>query len=156
MKEKRITGLANFLVFLQFSSLFAIALSTVINFKSDYLLLSILLFLFAAIILIFAFIALRPSLRVNPVPKEGARFISAGIYRYIRHPMYSALMLLATGLVAISGSPFSFILWGVLILTLLVKGRLEDYLLAAIHPANIEYQHQVPGFIPNIRKISKY
>lgn len=156
MKEKRITGLANFLVFLQFSSLFAIALSTVINFKSDYLLLSILLFLFASIILIFAFIALRPSLRVNPVPKEGAKFISSGIYRYIRHPMYSALVLLATGLVAISGSPFSLILWGVLILTLLVKGRLEDYLLAAIHPENIEYQHQVPGFIPNIRKITKY
>jgi len=37
----------------------------------------------AAIIVIAAFIALRPSVRISPIPKPGAPLITAGIYKWI-------------------------------------------------------------------------
>ena len=43
-------------------------------------------------LLVLGFIHLRDSLKITPEPKENAKFVNTGIYKYIRHPIYSGLL----------------------------------------------------------------
>ncbi len=41
--------------------------------------------------------ALGPSLSVLPRPREGAGLVRHGVYRWVRHPIYAGVVLLALG-----------------------------------------------------------
>lgn len=104
--------------------------------------------IFALVLLVVAAFFLRPSLTALPEPKANAPFITSGVYRYIRHPMYSALILFALGA---SLYKWSFLalatalgLFGVLN----VKYRYEDSLLRAKWPAALDYQNKVGALFP--------
>jgi protein-S-isoprenylcysteine O-methyltransferase Ste14 len=76
---------------------------------------------------------LGPALTPTPVPIAGARLRTDGAYRYVRHPIYSAVLLLVLGFVIALGSVWSAA-WGLLILVFfVVKYRWEDTLLRAEH-----------------------
>ena len=50
--------------------------------------------------MIVAFVASRrlgPAMTASPAPKEGARLVIAGPYRYVRHPIYGGLTLVILG-----------------------------------------------------------
>ena len=94
----------------------------------------------AIVIFIFAYIALRPSLRVSPIPREGAPLITTGIYDYVRHPMYLAVTLIGVGLTVRKMTLFSVVSLVLLIATLFVKARYEDSLLSKLHPDAKSYQ----------------
>lgn len=95
-------------------------------------------------ILIFAFAAqaLQPSLRINPIPKLGAPLITNGIYKYSRHPMYLAVMIIATGLLIQKIHPLSLIIWLALGTNMSLKARYEDALLREIHTSAKNYQEK--------------
>jgi protein-S-isoprenylcysteine O-methyltransferase Ste14 len=44
------------------------------------------------VIFIVAYAALGKAFTPNPVPPAEAKFVARGIYRWIRHPMYSAVL----------------------------------------------------------------
>ncbi len=69
-------------------------------------------------------------LRATPEPAAGARLIVRGPYRWIRHPMYSATLLVAAGWLIghVSWSRGVMVLG--LLVVLLVKLRYEERLLA--------------------------
>ena len=69
------------------------------------------------------------ALTPTPVPISGAGLRTDGVYRYVRHPIYSAVLLGVLGFVVAAGSLWS-LAWGVLILIFFwVKSRWEDTLL---------------------------
>lgn len=100
-------------------------------------------------ILIFAFAAqaLQPSLRINPIPKPGAPLITVGIYKYLRHPMYLAVMIIATGLLIQKIHPISIIIWLALGANMSIKARYEDSLLRQHHSNAAEYQSKTPDLL---------
>lgn len=108
---------------------------------------SILLYSVATLIMLFAFMALRPSLRVSPIPRSGAPLIVHGIYRWLRHPMYTAVLLFGAGMAIRDLSYFSIVLWVLLFVDLLIKARYEDALLSAIHPEAKSYQKNTRGIM---------
>lgn len=85
------------------------------------------------VILIIAAYYLRPSLRVSPIPKEKAPLIDEGIYSYVKHPMYLAVMLIALSILLNNFNEITFIVFIALYLVLRSKANMEEYLLKKIH-----------------------
>lgn len=93
------------------------------------------LFLVLSIILVaWSVILLRRSGESVATPEELPMFgwehteklVTTGIYRYVRHPMYSSLLFLAWGALLKSVTASSVILAGVATLALVVTARTEE------------------------------
>jgi protein-S-isoprenylcysteine O-methyltransferase Ste14 len=97
----------------------------------------------AAIIVIAAFIALRPSVRVSPIPKPGAPLITAGIYKWISHPMYFAVVLFGTSMFISHINFLTASLLISLVMVLKTKASSEEVMLEKIHG-----KYTSSGFFP--------
>ena len=125
-----------------------LGIGSVKNKPHTYVILELLLLLSGAVLILLAARNLKPSLKINPIPKSNAPLISIGLYKYLRHPMYLALILIGLGVV---GYVDSFVAWTVeilLILTLNLKASFEDALILEIHPAAAHYQRHTSKLIP--------
>ncbi len=109
--------------------------------------LALSMYVLAILIFAFAVQALQPSLRINPIPKPGAPLITNGIYKYSRHPMYLAVMIIATGLLIQKIHPNSIIIWLALGANMSLKARYEDSLLRQRHRNAREYQSKTPDLL---------
>lgn len=147
--------LAGLLVLIQFGSLGAITLLAILSFSTSYWAVNAILIAAAGYLILTAYKSLKPSLKVNPIPKEGADFIQIGIYRKIRHPMYLAVLLYGFGAAGFSSNVAAIVISGVLALGILIKAKLEDKLLLKVHPEAWEYQMNTPGFIPCLNMRNK-
>lgn len=146
--SKNLRLFAAILVLIQFGSLAAITLLALVDFSASYWPINLGLIVISAYLVLAAYKSLKPSLSVNPIPKDGAEFIRSGIYRNMRHPMYAAVILLGFGLSGFSANPAAIVICGILIINIVVKAKVEDNLLLERHPEIWEYQMQTPGFIP--------
>lgn len=79
---------------------------------------SILSLLAGFVILGVSALALGKSLTPHPIPGKNAVLVTDGLYRYVKHPIYSGLLLAAFGL-TIAGGFFPHALFFVALLFLL-------------------------------------
>lgn len=91
-----------------------------------------------------------PEVSVLPEVRAGARLVTRGPYRLIRHPMYSALLLIGAGLVMGAPSPGRWLLWLVLLADLLVKLTYEERLLRARFAEYPAYQRRTWRIVPYV------
>jgi len=108
---------------------------------------SICLTLIGLIFLISAYFSLRPSLSVNPIPREGAPLITTGVYKWVRHPMYTGVLLVGASLAMSRGTLLALLIYFLLFITILIKANFEDQLLKRKHPDANKYQEQTRRFI---------
>lgn len=146
---------ARFFVLAQFSLLGVLVLLPVddaVNAPNWFRAVSLALMISSFAILLFAAIALRPALTASPVPRAGAPLVRSGIYKYVRHPMYTAVI--AIGAAIMLGNPtfLTMVVWVALIIVLLNKAHFEDTLLLAKHPAAKDYQLTIGAFLPKLKK----
>lgn len=83
-----------------------------------------------------------------PEIKSNSPLQTGGPYRWVRHPMYSALLVLTLALVL---EEFSYLrggVWGVLLIDLLLKLQYEEVLLRQTFPEYEEYQTHTHKLIP--------
>ena len=98
---------------------------------------------------IWALLANRPgNFNIRPTPHAQGKLVAHGPYRWIRHPMYTAVSLAGLGCTLALGTVVAWLLWAVLSLVLLVKALLEERWMAALHPAYAQYQARTRRFIP--------
>jgi len=91
---------------------------------------------------------LRPSLSPFPRPLAGAPLIDTGSYRWIRHPIYAGLVLVALGWGVATASPPAIIGASLLFLLFDGKARREEAWLIAAHPRYVEYRRRTTRLIP--------
>jgi protein-S-isoprenylcysteine O-methyltransferase Ste14 len=139
---------ARVLVAFQFLTLLLLVLNPFGRWFEVERVISLTLFIFAAIILANAAVALGSALTASPIPKDDAQLVTHGIYRYIRHPMYSALLLIGLGLVISRCNLFAVLIFASLAAVLTYKSRYEDALLVARHQDAKEYQSRTGRFLP--------
>jgi protein-S-isoprenylcysteine O-methyltransferase Ste14 len=115
------------LVAIQFACLFAIVLSGTILARNPMLLAVEV----AALLLgVWAILSVRiGNVNVLPDPRQEAVLVQSGPYRWIRHPMYAALLLGTLALVLDLPSALHWSLWIALLVDLVIKLHYEERML---------------------------
>lgn len=103
-----------------------------------HLIISQVLSILGFVILIISAYFLRPALRVSPIPKKNAPLIKDGIYRYISHPMYLGVILIALSIILNNLNFVTLIVFIFLYIVLRLKANLEEQLLKTIHKSGFE------------------
>lgn len=96
--------------------------------------------------------SLGRNLTALPEPVTGGEMVTSGPYRWVRHPMYTAVFLLFLGVSLVFGSLAGVVLSALLIGLFALKSRYEERQLRISYPGYTAYLEQVPGrFIPTRR-----
>ncbi len=91
----------------------------------------------------------RPgNFNIRPAPKAGGRLVQHGPYRWVRHPMYSALLLLAAGCALALATLSAWGLWLALLAVLRIKAALEEAWMTRAHPDYAGYRARTRRFLP--------
>jgi protein-S-isoprenylcysteine O-methyltransferase Ste14 len=105
------------------------------------------------VIAVLAGARLGGSLTPSPIPRDSGELTTSGLYRFVRHPIYSALLLAAIGL-ALRGASVSHVLVLVALIVLIsVKARAEESMLFKKYDDYGTYASQVGRFIPGVGRI---
>ncbi len=88
------------------------------------------------------------NFNIRPTPKTGGVLVTTGPYRWIRHPMYSAVLLLAAAMAVSVASVLGWTAWAALALVLWVKALLEERWVAQVHGAYADYCTRSKRLIP--------
>jgi protein-S-isoprenylcysteine O-methyltransferase Ste14 len=78
--------------------------------------------------------------------------VMQGIYAYVRHPLYSGMILELTGLFLYIPSITVLVGCVLGVLWVMIQARLEEMDLVQRMPAYQEYMQQVPRFVPLLKK----
>lgn len=88
---------------------------------------------------------------VFPQPRPGARLVTSGPYRYVRHPMYLAVVLFAGGVALGWHTLLHGFAFTALALVLHLKVGMEEAALAERFPEYRDYRDRTPRWLPFIR-----
>jgi protein-S-isoprenylcysteine O-methyltransferase Ste14 len=93
----------------------------------------------------------RPgNFNVRPTPRAGGRLVQGGPYRWIRHPMYTALIACAGSAVWARPSPWDWLGAAALVAVLLVKAAFEERWMQVEHPGYAAYRARTWRFVPGL------
>lgn len=87
------------------------------------------LFVSGIVIGVLGIVGLRKSLSIFPTPGKHASLVKSGVYKYIRHPMYTGLILVALSFTICRVSLLGIALFVGLVALLLLKSSYEERLL---------------------------
>jgi len=66
------------------------------------------------------------NFNIHPAPKTGGVLVTSGPYRWIRHPMYTTVLMGAAALAWMPGTALSWLVWAALAVVLFVKLTMEE------------------------------
>ena len=101
----------------------------------------------ALVLLLASIVTLRRVIRVAPAPKRGGHLVSAGVYKVLRHPIYTAMTLLLVGLWLRRPTLVTGLAAAAVIGFLVVKSRYEESLLLAAYPDYAAYRSRTRGVL---------
>ena len=90
------------------------------------------------------------ELRTHPAPSSTAVLRVDGAYRFVRHPIYAGLLLMAAGLAAVAGAILAAVAFAALLALLSLKARFEERLLEDRFPGYRDYARRTPRFVPHL------
>lgn len=90
------------------------------------------------------------ELRIVPEPADNASLTERGPYRWIRHPMYAGVLLVALGWLIARFNYIRLALFIALTIDLLLKLHHEEQILKAALPGYAEYMHRTHRLIPGL------
>ncbi len=103
----------------------------------------------AAALGIWTLVHNRPgNFNIRPEPKATGRLITGGPYRYLRHPMYGALLLFCAAEVVAYADARKLAALALMVLVLWLKSTQEEQGLRAKFPEYADYAARVRRFIP--------
>lgn len=91
----------------------------------------------------------RPgNFNIRPDPKPDGRLVTSGPYRFVRHPMYTGVLLFSAGVVMGYDEAWRWLPYAALAAVLHFKARYEERALAALHPGYAEYARRTAALVP--------
>lgn len=104
------------------------------------------------VVMVLAGTALGRGLTAVPLPNRHAVLRTGGLYRAVRHPIYTGLLLTTGSFTVASGSVPRALAFVVLVVLLRGKARWEEERLARAFPGYREYAARTPRFVPGGRR----
>jgi len=105
----------------------------------------------ALVLMAVAGLGLGRGLTAMPIPNEHAQLQTGGLYRWVRHPIYSGLLLFALCRTLVSGSVLVLAFFVLLAILLTFKARWEEQRLAERFADYPGYASRTGRFVPRIR-----
>lgn len=99
-------------------------------------------------ILLIGAVNLGRSLTALPTPVPHGELRTGGLYRWMRHPIYTGVMALTLGGAVPSGNAVRLICALTLVVLFMLKARWEEARLREQYPGYAEYAASVPRFVP--------
>ena len=99
-------------------------------------------------IIIVASLSLGRSLTPTPVPVNYGALKTGGLYRFVRHPIYTGVLAIVVGLTLRSGSWISLVVAAVTVVFFTVKARWEEGQLMERYSGYAHYAAKTPRFVP--------
>ena len=91
----------------------------------------------------------RPgNFNIRPEPHPDGHLVQEGPYRWVRHPMYGAVLLLAAGAAAWLANTTGSALWLALLAVLIAKVKLEEQWLLKHYPQYANYRLRTWRLVP--------
>ena len=105
-------------------------------------------------ILLVGAVNLGRSLTALPTPVPHGELRTGGLYRWMRHPIYTGVMALTLGGAVPSGNPIRLACAIGLVVLFMVKARWEEARLRERYAGYDEYAGAVPRFVPGAQLLS--
>ncbi|MBT8261233.1 MAG: isoprenylcysteine carboxylmethyltransferase family protein [Bacteroidia bacterium] len=106
----------------------------------------------AAVIITMGVINLNENLTPFPSPRRNSSLVSNGIYRHIRHPIYTGIIALMFTYGLYSGSMGRLVITVILIVVFYFKTELEEKLLIKRFPEYRDYRKVAGRFFPRVAR----
>ncbi len=110
------------------------------------------IFLFISVIgfliIIIALLQLNKNLSPFPTPKSNSELIQIGLYKYIRHPIYTGIIISVFGFGLYTNSGYRIIIVLFLLILFYYKSSYEENLLLNKYPDYFGYKNKVGRFFP--------
>lgn len=91
----------------------------------------------------------RPgNFNIRPEPHPDGHMVQEGPYRWVRHPMYGAVLLLAAGAATWLANALGLVLWLALLVVLSAKASLEEQWLLKHYPQYANYRLRTWRLVP--------
>ena len=101
---------------------------------------------------LWAIVSFKQTVRVLPSPSVNSSLVLRGPYAYIRHPMYSALLIASIGVFVAYPTVTRFCAMGVLYLVLRAKMIYEERLLTERFIDYNDYTMRIGKLLPKIQR----
>lgn len=95
---------------------------------------------------------LGAGLTASPLPHPAAQLRRTGIFRRVRHPIYTGLLIASTGRTVASGDLVQVAITGALLGLLQTKATFEEAALRTTFPEYDSYAASTPRFLPRPRR----
>ncbi|MEO8712440.1 MAG: isoprenylcysteine carboxylmethyltransferase family protein [Parafilimonas sp.] len=103
------------------------------------------------IISLASVVTLNKNLSPFPTPKQNAELIQSGIYKYIRHPIYSGILFFTFGFSIYSENTLRLLIFFMLLILFRFKGAYEEKLLQGKFSGYAAYKKAAGMFLPKMK-----
>lgn len=111
---------------------------------------SLILAIVGFIIVLVALFNLDKALTAFPTPKNNSELITSGLYKYVRHPIYTGILLTFFGYSIYSTSISRLIISVLLMILFYFKTNYEEQKLSQKYPEYGAYKARTGRFIPGL------
>jgi protein-S-isoprenylcysteine O-methyltransferase Ste14 len=109
-----------------------------------------ILMVIGLIVGLWAIVTMRLKVSILPDVRDSQKLFTNGPYKYIRHPMYTAVLLITFAWVLQRFNIFSVCMWIILVLNLNLKLKFEESLLLRKFKKYSSYMKKTKRLIPFI------
>jgi protein-S-isoprenylcysteine O-methyltransferase Ste14 len=103
---------------------------------------------FGGIIITLALLQLNKNLSPFPTPKDSASLLQNGLYKYMRHPIYTGIILLFSGYSVYQNSVYKLLISVFLVILFYLKSNYEEQRLEQKFPNYQRYKDKTGRFFP--------
>lgn len=100
------------------------------------------------IIIIISILQLNTNLSIFPTPKKDGELIMSGLFKYVRHPIYTGILMTAFFFSLYSNSGYRLIISLLLVILFYYKSNYEEKALLLKFPAYKSYRASTGRFFP--------
>ncbi len=102
------------------------------------------------------FISLVAVLQLNihlspfPSPLPGSKLIQNGVFKFVRHPIYSGVLSAFFGIGLIADSGYKLVITGLMLILFYFKSQYEELKLEEMFPEYADYKLRSGRFLPRL------
>lgn len=113
-------------------------------------LLGSVVFVIGMLIVLLSVLKLNRNLSAFPTPIKDGSLIETGFYKYIRHPIYTGIVVAGLGFSVYSGSGFRLIVTLLLLILFYFKSKYEEQKLIKVFSDYKAYMKRTGRFLPKL------